>query len=78
MDKPLIIRGVFQKRSFIPNEPVPDVEGPAELTVFAQNGGDSADRDTSMFDLFGKARQSRSAEDIDAQVQQERQSWNGA
>jgi hypothetical protein len=29
-----------------------------------------------MFDLFGKAPQLRSAEDIDAQLREERDSWN--
>jgi len=33
MDSPVIIRGMYSNKTFVPTDPVPDVEGPAELIV---------------------------------------------
>lgn len=76
MDTALIIRGRFANKAFISNDPMPDVEGLAELIVYSKVPAHE-ERDESMFDFFGKARQLRSAADIDSQVQEERQAWNG-
>ena len=76
MDKALIIRGRFRRGSFRPDGPVPDVEGRAELIVYAQDSSEKTQPVGSMFDLFGKAPHLRSAEDIDAQILQERRAWD--
>jgi hypothetical protein len=75
MNHAIVVRGHYCSQGFIPSEPMPETEGPAELIVFpqperaSQPGG-------STFDLFGKAERLRSAEDIDAQIQEEREAWN--
>ena len=75
MNHAIVVRGHYSGQVFIPSEPMPETEGPAELIVFPQPqtapppGG-------SIFDLFGKAERLRSAEDIDAQIQEEREAWN--
>jgi hypothetical protein len=63
MSEPLVIRGRYADRTFIPGEPLPDAEGAAELIVTPN----AAPRG-SMFDHFGKAPQLRTAEDIAAQL----------
>ena len=72
MGPALVIRGRYQSQAFVPDEPMPHVEGRAELIVFPTTapGGQP-----SIFDLFGKASRLRAAEDIDAQVREERESW---
>jgi hypothetical protein len=73
MHQALIIRGRFAGQVFLPEEPLPAVEGAAELIIFpsAQQAGAAH----SIFDLFGKAANLRSAGDIATQLQQERSSW---
>ena len=77
MDKALIIRGRFRRGSFRADEPVPDVEGRAELIVYTQTSADKPQPTGSMFDLFGKAQRLRPAQDIDAQILQERRDTGG-
>lgn len=36
MDSPVIIRRMFANKTFVPAEPLPEAEGPAELIVHAQ------------------------------------------
>jgi hypothetical protein len=48
-------------------------EGPAQLIVFP--GTPAAPPTCSVFDLFGKAPRLRTAEDIAAQVREERDAW---
>lgn len=70
----IVIRGRFVDHEFVPNDPLPEVEGDAELIVHCQTCDDHAEP-KSMFDLFGKAAVLRSREDIDRQIQEERASW---
>jgi hypothetical protein len=53
---------------------MPDVRGAAELIVFLRETPE-AKGIGSIFDLFGKAPQLRTAEDIDAQVRAEPDAW---
>jgi hypothetical protein len=73
MTEALVIRGRYQGRTFIPDEPLPEAEGPAELIVFPAVR--PAPAPGSIFDLFGKAPRLRSTEDIEAQVHEERDAW---
>lgn len=64
MSLPLIIRGRYADRTFIPDGPLPDAEGTAELVITPaapRSGG-------SVADAFGTAPVLRSGEDILAQV----------
>jgi len=72
MDSPMIIRGTFFNRTFVPAEPLPEAEGPAELIVHVQLPDDVR---PSIYDAFGKAKQPRTAEDLDAQLEEERAAW---
>lgn len=71
MSQPLIIRGRYADRTFIPDGPLPDAEGTAELVITPaapQSGG-------SIADAFGTAPVLRSGEDILAQVRADRDEW---
>ncbi len=75
MNTALVIRGRVHGGTFVSDEPVPNLEAPADLIVYAEpelRPREGTGR--SIFDLFGKAKHLRSAEDIDSQVRDER-SW---
>lgn len=73
MNQALVIRGHYKGQAFVPAEPMPQVEGTAELIVYPASS--QLRVSSSIFDLFGKAPQLRSAEDIDAQVRAEKEAW---
>ena len=75
MDTALVIHGKIAEKQFVSDEPMPDIEGPAELIVYSKVAAQQAPSGRSMFEFFGKAPQLRSAEDIDAQVREERDAW---
>ena len=75
MSEAVVVRGIYVGQVFIPAEPLPVVEGPAELIVFPQGNAEPSTRPLSIFELFGKAPVLRSAEDIEAQIQAEREAW---
>ncbi len=75
MDTALVIHGKIAEKQFISNEPIPDVEGPAELIVYPRQSAGKQAAGVSIFDLFGKAGNLRSAEEIDRQVREEREAW---
>lgn len=75
MDSPVIIRGVFSNKVFVPTDPLPEAEGPAELIVHSKLPKESRH---SIFDAFGTAEHLRTAEDLDAQLDEERASWGNA
>jgi hypothetical protein len=72
MDSPVIIRGVFSNKVFVPTDPLPEAEGPAELIVHTQPPRTPGH---SIYEAFGKAAHPRTAEDLDAQLAEERASW---
>jgi hypothetical protein len=75
MSEPLVIRGRYKSQAFVPDEPMPQVEGTAELIVFPTVAAPKPP--PSIFDLFGKAPHLRSAEEIDRQIREEHESWGG-
>jgi hypothetical protein len=75
MPQALVIRGHYANRTFIPAEPLPAIEGEAELIVIPKETARPAVPAASIFDLFGKAPHLRSAEDIEAQIREERDDW---
>jgi hypothetical protein len=75
MSEAIVVRGTYVDRVFVPDEPLPAVKGPAELIVFPQRETESSVQPISIFDLFGKAPILRSAEDIAAQIREEREAW---
>ena len=78
MQKALVIRGRLAQKTFVSDDPMPDVEGPAELIVYAEKPMQGPSVSESAFGVFGKAEQLRSADDIESQLQDERGGWNGA
>jgi hypothetical protein len=82
MDGATVIHGKFANNLFVPDEPPPPVQGRAELIVFSDREADSsisgpaASTRISVFDLLGKAPVLRSGEEIDAQLESERQAWD--
>jgi hypothetical protein len=70
MSQTVIVHGRYVDHAFIPDEQLPDVEGTAQLVITHTEPSQA-----SIFDLFGKASHLRSAEDIAAQVQEERNEW---
>lgn len=72
MSGTLIISGRYAGRTFIPDGPLPDAEGAAELVITPvaahRLGG-------SVADAFGAAPVLRSGDDILAQVRADRDEW---
>lgn len=75
MTQALVIRGRYADQTFIPDEPLPIAEGPAELIVFPNPQSLPAVPGRSIFDLFGKAPRLRTEEDIAAQLREEHDAW---
>lgn len=71
MDQTLIVRGRYVGRTFIPDGPLPDAEGPAELVITHV----PSEARGSVADAFGTAPVLRSGDDILAQIQAERAEW---
>jgi hypothetical protein len=71
MDQAFIIRGRYAGRTFIPEGPLPDTEGVAELVIIPV----PARARGSIADAFGTAAVLRSGDDILAQVRAERDEW---
>ncbi len=71
MDQTLIVRGRYAGRTFIPDDPLPDAEGTAELVITPA----SSQPRGSVADAFGTAPVLRSGDDILAQVRAERDEW---
>lgn len=71
MRQTLIIRGRYADRTFIPDGPLPDAEGAAELVITPaapRPGG-------SVAAAFGAAPVLRSGDDILAQARADRDEW---
>lgn len=75
MSEAIVVRGNYVGQAFVPDEPLPLVEGPAELIVFPLEKTVPPSPALSIFDLFGKAPRLRSAEDIETQMREEREAW---
>ncbi len=75
MTEALVIRGRYVGRAFLPDEPLPAVEGTAELIVFPSANSTPPAPSRSVFDLFGTAPRLRTGEEIAGQVQEERDAW---
>jgi len=71
MEQPLIVRGRYVGRTFIPDDPLPDEEGTAELIIIPTRTLARG----SVADAFGKAPVLRSGDDILAQVRADRDEW---
>jgi hypothetical protein len=72
MDQRLIVHGRYVGRTFIPDGPLPDAEGAAELVITPtapQSIG-------SIADAFGRATVLRSEAEILAQVRADRDEWD--
>lgn len=72
MSRTLIVHGRYIGRTFIPDGPLPDAEGKAELVItptVAQSVG-------SVADAFGGASVLRSGQEILAQVRADRDEWD--
>jgi hypothetical protein len=71
MDQAIIVRGRYAGRTFIPEGPLPDAEGVAELVIIPAPPRARG----SVADAFGTAAVLRSGNDILAQVRAERDEW---
>ena len=71
MEHALIVRGRYVGRTFIPEDPLPDEEGTAELVITPT----SPPARGSVADAFGSAAVLRSGDDILAQVRADRDEW---
>lgn len=72
---PVVIRGMFSNKTFVPTEPLPEAEGPAELVVHTVSPNEQPH---SIYEVFGAAEHLRTAEDLDAQLAEERAVWGDA
>jgi len=67
----VVVRGRYSGRTFIPDDPLPDAEGPAESVITPAAPAAAG----SVADAFGTATVLRSGDDILAQVRAERDAW---
>ena len=71
MSQPLVIRGRYSDRTFIPDGPLPDSEGAAELVITP-----TAPRPRgSVADAYGTAPVLRDGGEILAQARADRDEW---
>ncbi len=75
MEPAVIIRGTFVNKAFVPEGPLPEVEGRAELIVYPRVPEGTTQGRPSIFDVLGKSDQPRSAQELDAQLECERTGW---
>ena len=73
MEPTLTVRGRYTGRTFIPDGPLPDAEGPAELVITPATPRVQG----SVADAFGTAATLRSGDDILAQMRADRDEWGG-
>ena len=71
MNPALVVRGQYSDHRFIPDGPLPDAEGAAELIIIPAVAAPAG----SIADAFGKAARLRTGDDIAAQGQAERDAW---
>jgi len=71
MDKPMIIPGRYSGKRFIPDGPLPEAEGKAELIITPAASKPAV----SISDAFGKAAVLRSGDEILAQLRSDREEW---
>lgn len=71
MEQTLTVRGRYADRTFIPDGPMPDGEGTAELVITPT----PPQSRRSVADAFGTAPILRSGDDILAQVRADRDEW---
>lgn len=74
MEAAWVLRGKCINGAFVPDHPLPNVEGPAEFIVYTTPPAENHSSG-SIFELFGKAAPLRTAADLDKQLADERQSW---
>ena len=79
MKTAIIIQGTYSGRTFVPDGPLPDAVGRAELIVVPDDkaAAPPSSQPHSAWDAIGKLppEKQRTAEDIDAQIREERDSW---
>lgn len=73
MDRAIVVRGRYRTGAFVPDGPLPDAEGTAELIIIPS--APVPPRTGSVADAFGSAPRLRTGEDIAAQIREERESW---
>jgi len=71
MEQTLTVRGRYVGRTFIPDDPLPDEEGMAELVITPTRPQARG----SVADAFGSAAVLRSGDDILARVRADRDEW---
>lgn len=71
MGETVVVRGRYTNRTFIPDGPLPDAHGVAELVISPTPVPTSG----SVADAFGTAPVLRTADDILAQVRADRDEW---
>jgi hypothetical protein len=70
MSQTVVVRGRYAGKTFIPDDPLPDAEGVAELVISPATSARG-----SIADAFGTALVLRSGDDILAQVRADRDEW---
>ncbi|MBI2803885.1 MAG: hypothetical protein HYX68_02760 [Planctomycetes bacterium] len=71
MSNEVIVPGRYVDHTFIPEGPLPDAEGQAELRIRPRPSLSPV----SVFSLFGKAKRLRTANEIAAQINEDRNDW---
>ncbi len=75
MHPPHVITGRYVNQRFIPDGPLPDADGTAQLVITPTNGVNGSTPRGSILDAVGSTAATRTKEDILEQVRAERDSW---
>ncbi len=67
----IVIRGHYADHQFIPQDPLPNIEGEASLVIHPETA-----KTGSMFELFGKAAVLRTEEEISREIAKDRMEWD--
>ena len=71
MSQDFIVPGRYCDHQFIPDGPLPDTEGSASLVITPVVSSEAH----SVFDLFGKAAQLRTSQEIEQDLRSLRDEW---
>ena len=74
MDAAIVIHGVISERQFVADEPLPDVEGPAELIVYPKDAAKPVLPGKSMFEFLARLRNCDRRRTL-TPVREERDAW---
>ena len=76
MSPNVVVRGRFVGGTFVPDGPLPDTEGPAELVITPAVAPTQPAPRKTLLDIVGRYSTPMTREQIDAELREERAGWD--